>query len=250
MATVEEHTAGTDAGQSELKSAWTTSLRAAGAVGAVSLALVGILLSDLEAIAVAVGYAICLFLLRLGRGRLGAAGIAVVSGITLLFMGAAAVTNARIGSDVLWVLVPALLSSVAATGLVAGIGVWLDWAGTRGPVVLVGLASIWIVGMTAWSMTAGETGSSGADVSLVAENVTFSPTELVAAHGAVTVEMTNRDLFWHTFTIGELGVDLLVPVGGERTVTFHVEPGIYDFICRIPGHPEAGMTGILVVQEE
>jgi plastocyanin len=249
MATVEEHTTRPDEVHSEWKSGWTTCLRVAGTMGAVSLALVGMLLSDLEAIAVAAGYAISLFLIRVGQGRLGTAGIALVSVITLLFMGAAALTNARIGSDLLWVLVPALLSSVAATGLVAGIGVWLEWNGTRGTTILVGLAAIWVLGLTSWSMMSGEAGSPGADVSLVAENAAFAPTDLVAAQGEVTVEMTNRDLFWHTFTIDELGVDLLVPVGGERTVTFQVEPGIYEFICRIPGHPEAGMTGILVVQK-
>jgi hypothetical protein len=228
MATVEEHTPRPDVGQSQRKPAWTTWLRVAGTAGAVSLAVVGIILSDLEAMAVAVGYGASLFLFRLGRGRLGAAGIAFVSLITLFFMGTAALTNAQIGSDLLWVLVPALLSAVAAVGMVAGIGVWFGWTGARRPIVVVALAMIWVIGMTFWSMTSGEAGSSGSDVSLVAENVTFSATELVTGHGDVTVEMANRDLFWHTFTIYELGVDLLVPVGGERSVTFEVEPGIYD----------------------
>jgi plastocyanin len=250
MATVEKHTASPDRAASERASRWSKCLLIAGTLGAISLALVGVLLSDFEAMAVAVGYGVSLFFLRRGRGRLGAVGISLVSLITLFFMGTAALTNARIGSDALWVLIPALLSAVAAVGLVAGIAAWLEWTDSRGPIVLVGLALTWVAGMTVWSITSTEAEASGADVSLVAENVAFTPTELVAANGDVTIEMTNRDLFWHTFTIDALGVDLLVPVGGERSVTFQVEPGIYDFICRIPGHPEAGMTGVLVVQEE
>jgi len=30
-------------------------------------------------------------------------------------------------------------------------------------------------------------------------------------------------------------------------VTFSAEPGTYEFKCRIPGHPEAGMVGTLTV---
>lgn len=52
--------------------------------------------------------------------------------------------------------------------------------------------------------------------------------------GEVTVGLANQDLFWHTFTIEELGVDLPVPVGASLTVTFDASPGNYRFICPDP----------------
>lgn len=86
-----------------------------------------------------------------------------------------------------------------------------------------------------------------ADIDLVAENVAFDQTELSASAGSITVSLENRDLFWHTFSIEELGVDLRVPDSAEMTVAFDALPGEYTFICDIPGHPEAGMKGTLLV---
>jgi hypothetical protein len=74
----------------------------------------------------------------------------------------------------------------------------------------------------------------------VAENVAFSDSDLSIAAGVVTVSLSNKDLFWHTFTIESLGVHLAVPVGATRSATFAVEPGTYHFECRIPGHVDAG----------
>ena len=64
----------------------------------------------------------------------------------------------------------------------------------------------------------------------------------------MTVSLANHDLFWHTFTIERLGVNLDVPVGGSRSVTFTAALGTYTFICRIPGHAAAGMRGTLTVR--
>ncbi len=99
-----------------------------------------------------------------------------------------------------------------------------------------------------WSLGTEATAAPDADASLVAEDVSFSHTGLAARSGEVTVALANEDLFWHTFTIQELGVDLLVPVGAVRTVTFDAPAGTYEFICRIPGHPEAGMKGTLTIR--
>lgn len=72
---------------------------------------------------------------------------------------------------------------------------------------------------------------------------------MVMSSGAITVEVANRDLFWHTFTVEDLGVDLRIPVGAERIVAFDAPPGTYQYICAIPGHPEAGMKGSLIVTD-
>lgn len=231
---------------------WERLLAAAGWAGAVGFGIVAVVLGDVEAGAVAVGYA-ATSLLRSRRGRLGAVGIALVSLVTLYFMGAAALTNARIGSPIGWVLVSAAFAAVASVGLLAAVNVLLRRddasAGGTGPRLLVGVAVIWIVGITTWSLLSNGGEAHDATVSLTAENVSFTTDRLTAPAGEITVEMTNRDLFWHTFTIEELDVDLRVPVGAARTVTFQAEPGIYEFICRIPGHPEAGMDGTFVVAD-
>jgi hypothetical protein len=49
-----------------------------------------------------------------------------------------------------------------------------------------------------------------------------------------TVAGVLYDLFWHTFTIDELDVDLEAPLGGTREATFTAPPGPTGFTvgCR------------------
>ena len=75
----------------------------------------------------------------------------------------------------------------------------------------------------------------------------FVPDTLRTGGGQVTVAVRNRDLFWHTFTIDRLGVDVGVSVVGLRTASFEAEPGTYSYYCRIPGHAALGMRGTLTV---
>ncbi len=85
------------------------------------------------------------------------------------------------------------------------------------------------------------------DKLLVTENMAYSRTELATENQEVTMSLANHDLFWHTFTIDELDVDLQVPVGGERHVTFTAAPGKYTFYCAIPGHEALGMQGTITI---
>ncbi len=80
------------------------------------------------------------------------------------------------------------------------------------------------------------------------KDTAYSTRELVAHAGQIRVDMTNADLFWHTLTIDALGVDLRVPLDGQRSVTFTAAPGVYEYHCQIPGHAQAGMTGTLIVR--
>lgn len=95
---------------------------------------------------------------------------------------------------------------------------------------------------------APETERRGAVVAIESRNAAFSSTALTAPRGEVTVVLTNHDLFWHTFTIDELHVDLEAPMGGPREDTFTAPPGSYRFYCRVPAHAAAGMRGTLTVR--
>ena len=80
------------------------------------------------------------------------------------------------------------------------------------------------------------------------KDTAYSALALAASAGEIRIEMTNHDLFWHTFTIDALGVDLRVPLAGTRTAVFTARPGVYTYYCQIPGHAQAGMKGTLTVQ--
>jgi plastocyanin len=100
-----------------------------------------------------------------------------------------------------------------------------------------------------WAMTDAEVQTAPAGALVVeTTNVAFVPETLQARGGEVTVALRNRDLFWHTFTIDALGVDLRSPVGRVRTATFEARPGRYSFYCAIPGHATLGMRGTLTVR--
>ena len=83
---------------------------------------------------------------------------------------------------------------------------------------------------------------------MTTENMAYSNASLISNAGQVGVRLNNKDLFWHTFTIDALGVDLKVPVNGDEAVTFTAAPGTYDFYCTIPGHAQMGMRGTLIVR--
>lgn len=86
------------------------------------------------------------------------------------------------------------------------------------------------------------------DVKLVVENMSYSGTAINAHPGSVTVSLENHDLFWHTFTIEQLDVDLKVPMQAREQVRFDATPGVYTFHCTIPGHEMLGMSGTLTVR--
>jgi hypothetical protein len=72
---------------------------------------------------------------------------------------------------------------------------------------------------------APETQRRGTVVAIESANAAYSTTTLAAPRGQVTVVLTNHDLFWHTFTIDELDVDLEAPLGGTREATFAAAQG-------------------------
>ena len=206
---------------------------------------------DLEAGSVAAGFVISLGLLRWRGGFLGRLGIGLLSGVTLFFMLTAAVTNVRAGSPVGAVVLSGGLAAIALSGVLSAVAAQVTHRpgheDGRTPMYVAAASLLVFVGLSGWSLVSGGPTHPPADAALVAENVTFSASGFSVEAGEVTVSLANHDLFWHTFTIETLGVDFPVPVGATRFVTFDVEPGAYQFTCRIPGHLEAGMEGTLIV---
>jgi plastocyanin len=80
-------------------------------------------------------------------------------------------------------------------------------------------------------------------------STTAQPSRVEVARGTV-ISLPNNGASPHNFDLEQLGVLVDLPVGttGEWTVPADLAPGEYPFICSYPGHEQAGMVGVLVVQ--
>jgi plastocyanin len=261
---------------------WRGLARIAAAGDLVVLAAVGIGRGDMEAVAIAALLAVAALLAGWRRGLVGLVMLALLFIDVAAFMLPAAVSNPRAGEALGGVALPASLAVVALVGLVAVVaalaaarrgrtaagrtaatGRAAAYRGEvtalgqstphgQGPVVVAAgaaallIAALGVVGVAGPSRATATEGSQ--PLALQAAGTAFSSTSLEARPGRVTVSLANRDLFWHTFTVEQLGANVDVPVGGTRSVTFTVAPGTYAFVCTIPGHASAGMRGTLVVR--
>src|SRR6266511_4168634 len=126
---------------------------------------------------------------------------------------------------------------------------WAKLLRAAGGAQCVGLTVAALLAIGAVSIVTGGGGSTaGPEVlRLEVKSARFSESQLTATGRTVTVRVTNHDLFWHTFTIAELGIDLKLPVGGEKELTFTAPPGAYTYVCAVPGHATF-MRGTLTVR--
>lgn len=93
-------------------------------------------------------------------------------------------------------------------------------------------------------------------VTVVLEDLRFRPNRLDAQVGVpLTLRLTNRGLERHDLNFPSLhmpglaGVESILEPGETRTVTLRFDtPGVHTFICTLPGHAAAGMTGVVVVR--
>lgn len=229
---------------------WRRLVFIAGAFATVAVGLVSLGLGDLEGGAVALGFALATWLTRVRRGAVGAIGVALLGAITFAFMLTAAITNILEGSPMSAVLISAFLAAASLLALIAAIGFLTDRAFrlASGPWVGVGVSVLILGGLVVWGAAIPRVDIDAGSIILVSENMGFSESDLRVDGGEVSVTMKNNDLFWHTFTIEKLGVDLRVPVGATLGASFEAPPGEYEFVCAIPGHVEAGMVGTLIVE--
>jgi plastocyanin len=215
----------------------------------------GVARGDREALAFAVVMLIGLGLLRLGNGLLGLLVLAALFVNIEFWMFPAANGNATYRVGLVDLLVPGSLVAFSLAGFIGAVAAIIhlhDPAAGRGVAGPTGvLAVVFVVASLGlvWAMTnaAPQTAPAGA-LEVETVNVSYVPRTLQAPAGKVTVAVRNRDLFWHTFTISALRVDIRAPVGRLSAATFEARPGTYSYYCRIPAHAALGMRGTLTVR--
>jgi plastocyanin len=234
---------------------WRRLVVVAALADAVVLLAYGVTRGDREALGFAVVMLAGIGLLRFGRGLLGLVVLAALFVNIEFWMFPAANGNATYRVGPVELLIPASLVAFSLAGFIAAVAAILQLRdpaagrGTAGPTGVLAVVFVFSSLGLVWAMTDAESQvvPEGA-LEVQTTNVAFIPDALQARGGEVTVAVRNRDLFWHTFTIDALKIDLRTPVGRLRTATFEVRPGTYRFYCRIPGHATLGMRGTLSVR--
>jgi plastocyanin len=214
----------------------------------------GITRGDRESLGFAVVMLIGLGLLRVGRGLLGLLVMAALFVNIMFWMFPAANGNATYRVGLVDLLIPGALVAFSLAGLIGAVGAIIhlrDSAAGRAAAAPTGVLAVVFIFASlglVWAMTDAKAQAVPADATEVQTvNVAFVPRSFEVPGGRVTVAVRNRDLFWHTFTIDALKVDVRAPVGRLRTATFEAKPGTYTYYCRIPGHTTLGMRGTLRV---
>ncbi len=116
--------------------------------------------------------------------------------------------------------------------------------------VLVGLI---VVATSACSASSG--GGAAGPAVIVLEDFRFTPNRIDAKVGeSLTIRLTNRGTERHDLNFqsihmpGLAGVESILEPGETRTITLTFDqPGTHTFICTLPGHAAAGMTGAVYV---
>jgi plastocyanin len=76
----------------------------------------------------------------------------------------------------------------------------------------------------------------------------FTPTELSAPAGEITLDLTNDSAVPHNIAVdGADGVSDTIQDGGTADLTVNLPAGTYEYYCDVPGHRQAGMVGTLTV---
>jgi uncharacterized cupredoxin-like copper-binding protein len=150
------------------------------------------------------------------------------------------VSNRRLlGFGIVLILV-AVVGGTITAGSVWGTG-WMDFMGAHGQMMWSGSGA---------SGTSGEPIPDATELIVEADEFGFSPSTItVDANTPVNFTLVNTGSLLHDFTIQDIGFQI-VATGGDRVTGGLVPemPGTFDFVCSIPGHAQAGMTGTLIVR--
>ena len=101
----------------------------------------------------------------------------------------------------------------------------------------------------ATSVPAASPEAEAAAVTITMVDIAFEPKRVtIPADTPVTITLVNDGVLPHNLTIKEADVSVNVRGAQTGTVVVTLPAGEYRFLCGIPGHAEAGMTGTLVVE--
>lgn len=80
----------------------------------------------------------------------------------------------------------------------------------------------------------------------------YQEKKVTAEAGEDTIDFTNPASIGHNVTIedsaGRTIAETETLAEGSTSTTVNLEPGTYTYYCSVPGHREAGMEGVLVVE--
>ncbi|MFN2543220.1 MAG: cupredoxin domain-containing protein [Actinomycetota bacterium] len=115
--------------------------------------------------------------------------------------------------------------------------------------ILVGAVGAAVFDMVGQSERENAEVSGGvARASMAARDFGFVP-RLVVTEGVLPLRLSidNQGVHTHTFTVDELGIDVVIPRGATKVVTIDLPgTGRYVFTCRF--HEAFGMRGYVVVR--
>ena len=119
--------------------------------------------------------------------------------------------------------------------------------------ILVGAVIILMI----YASQRGNAGADGQSGGIVLEDMRFVPSRLDAKVGVpLRVRLTNNGTERHDLNFPSLhmpgleGVESILEPGETRSITLtFTEPGTHNFICSLPGHAAAGMTGAVFVTQ-
>ena len=121
--------------------------------------------------------------------------------------------------------------------------------------MVLAMAVVLVVALGMAARGSGNDPSTGS-AEIVLEDLRFRPNQLNAKVGVpLTVSLTNRGLERHDLNFPSLhmpgleGIESILEPGETRTIRLQFDaPGSHTFICTLPGHAAAGMTGAVFVR--
>ena len=84
---------------------------------------------------------------------------------------------------------------------------------------------------------------------LIGLDFRFTPDTLNVVEGdTIIINFSNPDIVPHLIDLPDFNQHIALPPGGEFALEFIADKaGSFRFVCSVPGHEEAGMTGLLIV---
>lgn len=119
-----------------------------------------------------------------------------------------------------------------------------------------GLIAVLVIVLIAVANRQGGSDNTDRSAAIVLEDFRFAPNGLNATVGVpLRVTLTNRGTERHDLNFPALhmpglqGVESILEPGETRSITLQFDtPGTHSFICSLPGHAAAGMTGAVTVR--